>query len=58
MGSNRNFAMWYVTSMDVCWNFQLGVNGVMGIRSWGEFGFVVFVAVALRLHDIMSKQIA
>lgn len=38
MGYNRTVCMLSVTSVDICLNSHLGVNGAMGLNSLGDVG--------------------
>lgn len=55
-GSKRSVAMLTLTSVGICRNSHLEVNGVVGLRAWGMVGLmVVYMAVTLGLQDIMTK---
>lgn len=59
MGYNRTVCMLSVTSVDICLNSHLGVNGATGLRSLGDVWFLwYYVAVSLGLSSArMRKQI-
>lgn len=43
MGYNRTVCMLPVTSVDICLNSHLGVNGAMGPRSLGDVWFLWYM---------------